>query len=98
MEAIVGRIAAKHQISKAAAKELVKTFLEEVVTEVVTVGRVSFIGFGTFERVDKAARNSYNPKDKKIVVVPATTLPKFKAGSKFKEAVKGEVAKTEEVA
>lgn len=88
MEAIVERIAAKHQISKAAAKELVKTFLDEVVEEVKTVGKVTFIGFGTFEKVDKAARNSFNPREKKIVEVPATTLPKFKAGTKFKEAVK----------
>lgn len=88
MEAIVERIAAKHNISKAAAKELVKTFLDEVVTEVKTVGRVAFIGFGTFEKVEKAARNSYNPREQKVVVVPATTLPKFKAGTKFKEAVK----------
>ena len=88
MEAIVERIAAKHNISKAAAKELVKTFLDEVVTEVKTVGRVAFIGFVTFEKVEKAARNSYNPREQKVVVVPATTLPKFKAGTKFKEAVK----------
>lgn len=88
MEAIVERIAAKHSISKAAAKELVKTFLEEVVTEVKTVGKVAFIGFGTFEKVAKKERQSYNPREKKVVTVPATVLAKFKAGSKFKEAVK----------
>lgn len=88
MEAIVERIAAKHNISKAAAKELVKTFLEEVVTEVKTTGKVSFIGFGSFEKVEKKERLSYNPREKKVVTIPATTLPKFKAGSIFKAAVK----------
>lgn len=88
MEKIVEIVAAEHNIAKTAAKELVKSVLDAIVKVTSEEGKVSFIGFGTFTKVNKAARNSFNPREKKLVEVPATTLPKFKAGTKFKEAVK----------
>lgn len=89
MESFVEKLATKNGISKKAAKELVSSFIETLTEEIVESGKVPFLGFGTFEKVHKAARKSYNPKEKKIVEYPATILPRFKAGSKLKAAVKG---------
>lgn len=89
MEGFVEKLATKNGISKKAAKELVSSFIETLTEEIVTNGKITFLGFGTFEKVNKAARKSFNPKEKKIVEYPATVLPKFKAGSKLKQAVKG---------
>lgn len=88
MEKIVELVAAKHSIPKKAAKELVNSVLDSIVETVKTEGKVSFIGFGSFSKVDKPERQSYNPTKKATVTIPATTLPKFKAGSKFKQHLK----------
>lgn len=90
MENVVEKLAAKHNISKKDAKAVVHSFLEAVTEELKVGNKVAFLGFGTFEKVHKAERQSFNPKEKKVVTVPATDVPKFKAGSKLKAAVKGE--------
>jgi nucleoid DNA-binding protein len=88
MENVVEKLAAKHEISKKAAKELVLSVLDIIQTSVAAGETVRFIGFGTFEKVAKKERTSFNPASKKLETYPATTVPKFKPGSKFKAAVK----------
>ena len=45
-------------------------------------------GFGTFEAVERAARDGRNPLTGKPMKLPASKAPKFKAGKAFKDAVK----------
>lgn len=89
MEAVVEKVATAHNISKKAAKELVHGVLDAIQSEVAAGNKVAFLGFGTFEKVHKKERESFNPATKTKVKYPATDVPKFKAGSKFKAAVKG---------
>lgn len=48
---------------------------------------VSFVGFGTFEVKERAARTGRNPQTKQPVEIPASKVPSFKAGKSLKEAV-----------
>jgi DNA-binding protein HU-beta len=48
---------------------------------------VSFVGFGTFEVKERAARTGRNPRTKQPVEIPASKVPSFKAGKSLKEAV-----------
>ncbi len=48
---------------------------------------VRLIGFGTFTTVRRPARTGCNPRTGETVVIPAATLPKFKAGKGLKDAV-----------
>lgn len=89
MENVVEKVAAKHDISKKAAKELVQSVIGSIQEEVAEGRKVAFIGFGSFEKVHKKERRSFNPASKQLQTYPATDVPKFKAGSKFKAAVKG---------
>ena len=50
--------------------------------------KVSFVGFGTFEVGERAARVGRNPQTGEEISIPASKLPKFKAGKAFKEAIK----------
>ncbi len=89
MDNVVEKLVAKHEgLTKKAAKELVQDTIAAI-QELVAAGEaVRFIGFGTFEKVAKKERQSFNPASKKLETYPATTVPKFKAGTKFKAAVK----------
>lgn len=60
----------------------------ETITETLAKGeKISLVGFGSFEVVDREARTGRNPQTGKTIEIPASKAPKFKAGSKLKEIV-----------
>jgi len=71
-----------------AARETVEALLDAVITTVAKGEKVQIIGFGTFEARDRAARDGRNPQTGEVLKIEATTVPAFKAGKAFKEAVK----------
>jgi DNA-binding protein HU-beta len=50
-------------------------------------GKVSLVGFGSFEPRQRAARNGRNPQTGATIEIPAVTVPAFSAGKQFKELV-----------
>jgi DNA-binding protein HU-beta len=84
---LVDTVAAKTNITKKQADEVISAFLE-VVTEAVANGdKVTLIGFGSFERRERAEREGRNPKTKETITIPATRVPAFSAGKQFREKV-----------
>lgn len=55
---------------------------------VIAGERVHIVGFGTFETTTRSAREGRNPATGESISIPASKVPKFKAGKAFKEAVK----------
>jgi len=45
------------------------------------------VGFGTFETVERPAREGRNPSTGKTMKIAASVAPKFKAGKALKDAV-----------
>ena len=86
---LIDAIAAKCDLSKAAAGRAVDSFTE-IVTEALAKGdSISLIGFGTFSVGQRAARVGRNPKTGAELKIAASKTPKFSAGSKLKAAVNG---------
>ena len=84
---LVDAVAAKINITKKQADEIISAFLS-VVTEAVANGdKVTLIGFGSFERRDRSEREGRNPKTNEPMTIPATKVPAFSAGKQFKEKV-----------
>lgn len=78
-------------VTKKAMGLYVDTILDTIVEAVASGDSVKLAGFGSFEPVERAARigiNPQNPSEK--INIPATVVPKFRAASAFKTAVKGE--------
>jgi DNA-binding protein HU-beta len=67
----------------------VDAFLEIVVDTVRSGESVSLAGFGVFESRARAARLGRNPRTGESVAVPATTVPAFRPGTGFRQAVAG---------
>ena len=91
-ELIVAAAAASGLSQKDVEKAL-KAFTEAVVEEVAQKGKVQLIGFGTFEARERAARTGKNPQTGAAIKIAAATVPAFKAGKAFKEAVNAKPAK-----
>ena len=72
--------------SKAAAEAAVNAVFDTI-TKNVKKAPVQIIGFGTFAKVKRAARNGINPKTKEPIKIKASTSVKFKPGEKLKAAV-----------
>ena len=84
---LVEFIAAKAGLSKADALRAVDAFVEGVVEGLKKEGRVSLVGFGTFNAKKREARDGINPLTKEPLHIPAKTVASFKAGSKLKDAL-----------
>lgn len=85
---LAAEIAGRINTTKKSVEEMLAAFTE-VVTEVVAKGdRVTLVGFGTFERRERQARETNNPqKPGQKISVPAKKVPAFSAGKEFKERV-----------
>ncbi len=87
-------VAAKEaDLSKAAAGKALDAAMAAIVKSVSKGDNVTLVGFGTFKASKRAARTGKNPKTGAAIKIAATTVPRFSAGSAFKQAVAGKKAK-----
>jgi DNA-binding protein HU-beta len=85
----VDKVANKANLSRRDAAAAVDAFLDSI-TEALRGGDdVAFTGFGKFTTQFRKARQGVNPRNpSQKVQIPASTVPKFSAGSQLKQAVK----------
>ncbi|WP_106397998.1 HU family DNA-binding protein [Actinocorallia populi] len=86
---LVDAIAERLSGSKKEAAEAVDAVLDTIQATVAKGEKVAITGFGSFEKADRPARTARNPATGKTIEVPATSVPKFKAGADFKNLVAG---------
>ncbi len=80
-------VSEKSGLSKKDANEALNAILETI-TDALKEGKtVSFIGFGSFSTVERAAREARVPLTGKTVQIPARKAVKFKVGKSLKDAV-----------
>jgi DNA-binding protein HU-beta len=89
----IDRVASKSDLSKRDASKAVDAFLDTVTESLRRGDSITFTGFGKFSTADRAARMGVNPRNPgEKVHIPASTVPKFSAGSTLKQAVKSGAA------
>ena len=84
---LVAAVAEQADISKKDAEKVLKAFVDVVTEEMKKGEKVQFVGFGTFEVSERAAREGRNPQTGKTMKIEACKAPKFKAGKALKDAV-----------
>ncbi len=87
-EELVSEISKKAKVSKKEASEVLAATLETIEKAVKKGEKVTLVGFGTFERRQRAARTGRNPQTGAALKIAAKKVPAFSAGKKFKELVK----------
>lgn len=78
---LINAIAEKSGLSKVDSKKALEAFIESVIEEVKTGGKIALVGFGTFSVTQKAARKGINPRTKAEISIPAKKTVKFKPGA-----------------
>ena len=85
---LVDQVAMATGISKKKADAVIKATFDAITEALVAGDNVQLTGFGTFNVVERAARTAFNPAAKEKIEVPASKVPRFKAGKALKDAVK----------
>lgn len=86
---LIEKVAADAEITKKAAEIALNSVLEGIETSLVEEGKISFVGFGTFEVRERAAREGRNPKTGETITIAASKNVGFKAGKGLKERING---------
>lgn len=84
---LIAAIAEKTELSKKDAEKAVKAFTDVVSEELKKGEKIQLVGFGTFEVIERAAREGRNPLTGEKMKIKASKAPKFKAGKALKDAV-----------
>ena len=75
-------------ISKAAATDALNAFTDGITKALKKKdGKVTLVGFGTFQKVRRKARKGRNPQTGEAIKIKASNAVKFKAGKKLSDAV-----------
>ena len=84
---LVAAIADKAEIKKVDAEKALKAFTDVVAEELKKGGKVQLVGFGTFDVLERPARQGRNPRTGKSMKIKASKAPKFKAGKALKDSI-----------
>ncbi|MFM8528065.1 MAG: HU family DNA-binding protein [bacterium] len=75
--------------SKKEADEALHAVLDTVTDVLRAGGSVTFTGFGKFSVAERKSRQGVNPRTGERIMIQGGKVPRFSAGSKLKQIVKG---------
>ena len=81
-------IAKASNVTKVDAENVLNAAIDSIKKTVKKGEDVTLIGFGTFTKSKRKARTGRNPQTGKEIKIPAMTVPKFRPGREFKDAIK----------
>lgn len=84
---LIAAIAEKTGFTKSDAEKALNATIESITEGLKDEGKVTLVGFGTFEAKERPAREGRNPSTGETIKIAAKIAPTFKAGSKLKEAL-----------
>ena len=84
---LIEEMATKIDQTKKATEDLLNAFTETIIEELTKGEKVQLVGFGTFEVTTRAARKGRNPQTGEEIKIPASKMPRFKAGKALKDIV-----------
>ncbi|MFW5730186.1 MAG: HU family DNA-binding protein [Desulfonatronovibrionaceae bacterium] len=85
---LVSKMADKAGLTKTDSDKALNAFLDSVQDILVSEGKLTLTGFGTFAVEERKARNGRNPRTGEEIKIPACKVVKFRPGKILKDAVK----------
>jgi DNA-binding protein HU-beta len=84
---LVAAVASNTGLSKADSTRAVDEVFDVITKSLKQGDEVRLVGFGTFVVSTRAATQGRNPRTGETIQIPASKLPKFRAGKGLKDAV-----------
>ena len=83
----VDAVAKETEWTKKDSEEAINAVVKVITNALVAGEKLSIVGFGTFEVVERAAREGRNPQTGESLMIKACKTSKFKPGKAFKELI-----------
>lgn len=84
---LVTAVATATGLSKADAAKAVEGVFQSITDALKKGDEVRLVGFGTFNVAERAQSEGRNPRTGDKITIPASKLPKFRAGKGLKDSV-----------
>ena len=85
---LVEEVANQTGLTKRTSREAVDAMISAITDSLAREERVTLVGFGSFQVMERKARKGVNPQTRKTIQIPAKNVPKFKPGKGLREAVR----------
>ena len=83
----VDAVAKETEWTKKDSEEAINAVIKVITNALVAGEKLSIDGFGTFEVVERAAREGRNPQTGESLMIKACKMPKFKPAKALKELI-----------
>lgn len=84
---LIANVAENAELTKKDSEKAVGAVLNAIKDALAEGDKVQLVGFGTFEIRARAARKGRNPQTGEEINIEAASVPVFKAGKAFRDAV-----------
>jgi len=85
---LVEEVSGKVGITKKEADNVVSAITETITDALAREEKVTLVGFGTFQVMQRKARRGINPQTRESIQIPAKKVAKFKPGKRLREKVR----------
>ena len=85
---LVEEVANQTGLTKRTSREAVDAIVSAITDSLGREEKVTLVGFGTFQVMERKARRGVNPQTRKAIQIPAKKVPKFRPGKALREKVK----------
>jgi len=85
---LVEKIANQTGLTKKTSREAVDAIVSAITDSLAREEKVTLVGFGTFQVMERKARKGVNPQTRGTIQIPAKKVPKFKPGKGLREKAK----------
>ncbi len=85
---LVEKIADQTGLTKKTSREAVDAVISAITDSLSREEKVTLVGFGTFQVMERKARKGRNPQTRETINIPAKNVPKFRPGKGLREAVR----------
>ena len=85
---LVEKIADQTGLTKKTSREAVDAIISAITDSLSREEKVTLVGFGTFQVMERKAGKGRNPQTRETINIPAKNVPKFRPGKGLREAVR----------
>ena len=85
---LVEEVAGKVGLTKKEAGNVVDAITSTITDSLAKEEKVTLVGFGTFQVMERKARRGVNPRTRESIQIPAKKVPKFRPGKGLREKAK----------
>jgi len=85
---LVEEVASQTGLTKRTSRETVDAIISAITDCLSREEKVTLVGFGTFQVMERKVRKGRNPQTRETINIPAKNVPKFRPGKGLREAVR----------